>query len=90
MMGRPRKDGTQAEGTEQEEKEPDLMAEHTGLYTLKACPKCDSPAVQPYKDPHGLYRCSCSVCGFWDVIVNYTPEAAAKSWQQMGGPAVEW
>lgn len=80
-MGRPRLD----RGTEQ--KEPDLMTEHTGLFTLQDCPKCDSKALQPYKDSHGHWRCNCSVCGYWDCIVSNKPEEAAKKWQEMTGPS---
>ena len=84
-MGRPKLDRGIGETSE-----PELDTVVHGPFELKPCPKCESKAEQPYMDTHGFYRCSCSVCKFWDVIVSSTPEEAAKKWQEMGGPAREW
>ena len=91
MMGRPKLDRGPEQGTSNgldmgnEEK-----FGRADIFDLKPCPKCDGKAEQPYKDSHGLYRCNCSVCKFFDVIVSNTPTEAAKKWQEMGGPAQEW
>ena len=65
---------------------PEIPAE---LEELKACPRCDGIAVAA-KDKHGLWRCACKDCGYWDNMVAYTEAQARASWQGCGDPlAVE-
>lgn len=48
---------------------------------LHVCGSCGAPATGTYKDSHGLYRCNCSNCGYWDAVVSETPEEAEAKWQ---------
>lgn len=80
-MGRPRKEPSEAQPP----------VEETVDVNLKDCPKCGSPAREPYRDPHGNWRCNCGhpKCGFWDSMVYTSAAAAAAGWNAAGGPNKE-
>lgn len=90
-MGRPRKNPDQVEDTS-----PDESAEEPGseappvqaeaLPELKRCPACGGEAKIKL-DIHGLFRCFCQKCGFWDCGAHETELAAANSWNAAGGPS---
>lgn len=52
---------------------------------LKDCPKCGGKA-ETFRDHHGLWRCACKDCGFWDSRVWGTGAEAEQSWQDSGDP----
>lgn len=88
-MGRPRKN---PEGMEpgaptviDEDNAPEETKEEAPLPELKRCPSCGGEA-HIFKDVHGLIRCACKVCGFWDCVPSYTELDAANSWNAAGGP----
>ena len=91
-MGRPKKEQIEAAIAEDialqsgEPTTPDIKDSE-----LKVCPKCGSKATGPWKDSNGNYRCNCSDprCSFWDSVVSYTPQEAARRWQLAGGPNKE-
>lgn len=91
-MGRPKKEQIEAAIAEDialqsgEPATPDIKDSE-----LKVCPKCGSKATGPWKDSNGNYRCNCSEkrCAFWDSVVSYTPQEAARRWQLAGGPNKE-
>lgn len=89
-MARPKKIVESAEAVESPDAvAPEVEEASPNVYRAsKPCPKCGAPVKQPYLDLTGLYRCHCSdpKCGFWDSIVSFTADGAAKSWEQAGGP----
>ena len=48
---------------------------------LHNCGGCGGKATGAYKDHHGLWRCSCAECGYWDDVVSTSPEEAEVKWQ---------
>ena len=88
-MGRPRKnpeENTSPEGTASDtgSEAPPIIVE-AELPKLKACPACGGKA-EVKLDIHGLYRCYCQTCGFWDCGAHESPLSAAESWNAAGGP----
>ena len=83
-MGRPRKEELAADEVALVDEMPISKAEK-----LKACPKCGEDKARAFADSHGLWRCACPACGFWDSQVFYTEGEARKSWQLAGGPSGE-
>lgn len=83
-MGRPRKEEPAADEVAVVDEMPMPKGEK-----LKACPRCGEDKARAFADSHGLWRCACPGCGFWDSVVSYTEDEAKKSWQKAGGPSQE-
>ncbi len=64
---------------------PDETKKEAALPELKRCPVCGGEA-HVFKDIHGMIRCACKTCGFWDCVPWYTEIDAAESWNAAGGP----
>ena len=83
-MGRPRKNPDVNDVANAETPE-EIAEDMASLPELKACPACGGKA-EVKLDIHGLYRCYCQTCGFWDCGAHESPLPAAESWNAAGGP----
>lgn len=52
------------------------------LPELKKCSRCQGAATGPWLDIHRLYRCSCSVCHYYDCVASYTPLESVEKWNR--------
>ena len=74
-MGRPRKNPDQMDGDKDVSEETD---EELPVPELKACPACGGEA-KVVEDVHGMKRCYCQACGFWDCPAFETEREAAEA-----------